>query len=218
MIKKIYLHLLFLTFLSCKNDVSEVQELNYLALGDSYTIGESLELGDSFPFQLKKKIDEIRKVKIIAKTGWTTGELIDSLNSIDIKKKYDFVSLLIGVNNQYRNYDILSFEKEFEVLLNMAVSYSRNINNVFVLSIPDYGVTPYGLKNKEKIMAEINLYNQIIKRITNIYNIDFYDISDISREAERNKFLIADDSLHPSKQMYSQWVDKLYRDIELKIN
>ena len=114
MIKIIFFNLLFLTLLSCKNDNHKTKEFNYLALGDSYTIGESLELDDSFPFQLKNRIDKIRNVKIIAKTGWTTGELIDTLNSIEFNNKYDFVSLLIGVNNQYRNYDISLYEKEFE--------------------------------------------------------------------------------------------------------
>ncbi len=216
MIKNLFLCLLSLTLLSCKNDYHKIKELNYLALGDSYTIGESLEPGDSFPFQLKNKIDKIKDVKIIAKTGWTTGELIDTLNSLEIQNKYNFVSLLIGVNNQYRKYNISLFEKEFEVLLNKAISYSKDINKVFVLSIPDYGVTPFGSKDKNQIRNEINLYNQIKKRITRSYDIDFYDITDISRDAELNKLLIAGDSLHPSKKMYSQWVDKIYRDLELK--
>lgn len=216
MIKNIFFNLLFITLLSCKNDNHETKEFNYLALGDSYTIGESLDLDDSYPFQLKNRIDKIRNVKIIAKTGWTTGELIDTLNSIEFNNKYDFVSLLIGVNNQYRKYDISLYEKEFEILLNKAISYSEDIDKVFVLSIPDYGVTPFGLKKKNEISYEIDLYNQIKKRITKSYNIDFFDITDISRDAEINKLLIAEDSLHPSKKMYSIWVDSIYRFLESK--
>lgn len=218
MIKNLFLYLLFLTLLSCKKDSHSVKELNYLALGDSYTIGESLQLDDSYPYQLKNRINKIKDVKIIAKTGWTTGELIDTLSYFDLKNKYDFVSLLIGVNNQYRKYNISLFEKEFEILLNMAMSYSKDINKVFVLSIPDYGVTPFGFKNKNEIAKEINLYNQIKKRITKSYNIDFYDITDISRNAEIDKLLIVEDSLHPSKKMYSQWVDRIYRYVDLKTN
>ena len=105
---------------------------------------------------------------------------------------------------------------QFEILLNKAISYSEDIDKVFVLSIPDYGVTPFGLKKKNEISYEIDLYNQIKKRITKSYNLDFFDITDISRDAEINKFLIAEDSLHPSKKMYSIWVDSIYRFLESK--
>ena len=139
--------LFFLFFFSCAYKNETTNHLTYLALGDSYTIGESVDHLHSYPIQLKNKLNfkekVLDKVTIVAKTGWTTDELIDSLNSLEINKKYDMVSLLIGVNNQYRGYDISKYSNDFEKLLIKARNYAKNKNNVFVLSIPDYGVTSF---------------------------------------------------------------------------
>ena len=213
MTRSFFLLVIFLS-LSCQINEKSEKRYNYLALGDSYTIAESLNLIDSYPHQLKNQLKKIDSVNIIAKTGWTTGELIDTLKSLDINNKYDYVSLLIGVNNQYREYDISIFEKEFKYLLNLAIQYANDRSKVFVISIPDYGVTPFGFKNRDKIYKEIDQYNLIKRKIVEKYNIRFYDVTDISREAKEKKNLIAEDSLHPSREMYSLWVDRILNDFD----
>jgi len=213
MTRSFFLIVIFLVF-SCQINEKSEKRYNYLALGDSYTIAESLNLIDSYPHQLKNQLKKIDSVNIIAKTGWTTGELIDTLKSLNINNKYDYVSLLIGVNNQYREYDISIFEKEFEYLLNLAIQYANDRSKVFVISIPDYGVTPFGFKNRDKIYKEIDQYNLIKRKIVEKYNIRFYDVTDISREAKEKKYLIAEDSLHPSREMYSLWIDRILNDFD----
>ena len=214
MTRSFFLIVIFLA-LSCQINEKSKKRYNYLALGDSYTIAESLNLIDSYPHQLKNQLKKIDSVNIIAKTGWTTGELIDTLKYLNINNKYDYVSLLIGVNNQYREYDISIFEKEFEYLLNLAIQYANDRSKVFVISIPDYGVTPFGFKNRDKIYKEIDQYNLIKRKIVEKYNIRFYDVTDISREAKEKKNLIAEDSLHPSREMYSLWVDRILNDFDI---
>ena len=214
MTRSFFLIVIFLA-LSCQTNEKSEKRYNYLALGDSYTIAESLNLIDSYPHQLKNQLKKIDSVNIIAKTGWTTGELIDTLKSLNINNKYDYVSLLIGVNNQYREYDISIFEEEFEYLLNLAIQYANDRSKVFVISIPDYGVTPFGFKNRDKIYKEIDQYNLIKRKIVEKYNIRFYDVTDISREAKEKKYLIAEDSLHPSREMYSLWVDRILNDFDI---
>ena len=214
MTRNFFLIVIFFLGLSCQINEKSEKRYNYLALGDSYTIAESLNLIDSYPHQLKNELKKIDNVNIIAKTGWTTGELIDTLKSLDINNKYDYVSLLIGVNNQYREFDISIFEKEFEYLLNLSIQYAIDRSKVFVISIPDYGVTPFGFKNRDKIYKEIDQYNLIKRKIVDKYNIRFYDVTDISREAKEKKYLIAEDSLHPSREMYSLWVDRILNDFD----
>ena len=208
-------------FLSCSKEKDYSRpSLSYLALGDSYTIGESIEIEDSYPNQLKEKIDLIDSLKIIAKTGWTTDELIDTLNNSNLKQ-YDIVSLLIGVNNQFRGYDIDNYKVEFENLLTKTIKYSNSKKNVFVLSIPDYGVTPFGeSRGKEKIYDEINAYNDINREISEKYNIMYFNITDISRLAENDLSLLANDKLHPSEKMYTEWVNLMKLQIldSLKLN
>ena len=214
MTRSFFLIVIFFLALSCQINEKRKNIYNYLALGDSYTIAESLNLIDSYPYQLKNQLKKIDSVNIIAKTGWTTGELIDTLKFLNINNKYDYVSLLIGVNNQYREYDISIFEKEFEYLLNLAIQYANDRSKVFVISIPDYGVTPFGFKNRDKIYKEIDQYNLIKRKIVEKYNIRFYDVTDISREAKEKEYLIAEDSLHPSREMYSLWVDRILNDFD----
>ena len=214
MTRSFFFIVIFFLAHSCQINEKSEKKYNYLALGDSYTIAESLNLIDSYPYQLKNQLKKIDSVNIIAKTGWTTGELIDTLKSLNINYKYDYVSLLIGVNNQYREYDISIFEKEFEYLLNLAIQYANDRSKVFVISIPDYSVTPFGFKNRDKIYKEINQYNLIKRKIVKKYNIRFYDVTDISREAKEKEYLIAEDSLHPSREMYSLWVDRILNDFD----
>ena len=208
-----YFFFIIILFVSCSiEEKYSNKKLNYLALGDSYTVGEGVKYENSFPVQLVNdlKFDGIKidSINIIAKTGWTTSKLIDSL-SIHNNKKYDLVTLLIGVNNQYRDLNISDYIVEFENLLLRSISYSKN-SNVFVLSIPDYGVTPFAVDmDRVKISKEIDEYNRINKEISKKYNIEYFNVTDISRLAEFDSTLLTNDRLHPSKKMYKMWVNKL---------
>lgn len=208
-----YFFFIIILFISCSTEEKySNKKLNYLALGDSYTVGEGVKYENSFPVQLVNdlKFDGIKidSINIIAKTGWTTSKLIDSLSTYN-NKKYDLVTLLIGVNNQYRDLNISDYIFEFENLLLRSISYSKN-SNVFVLSIPDYGVTPFAVDmDREKISKEIDEYNRINKEISKKYNIEYFNVTDISRLAEFDSTLLTNDRLHPSKKMYKMWVNEL---------
>ena len=195
---------------SCYKEKEKNQSnLRYLALGDSYTIGEGIKFEYNYPKQIVNQIFLIDTVTVIAKTGWTTDELIDTLNNLQLDK-FDVVSLLIGVNNQFRGYQIDKYVIEFENLLIRAIDYSKDKKNVFVLSIPDYGVTPFGkVKGQERIYREINSYNNINRIMAEKYNVMYFDITEISRKAENDTSLLAEDKLHPSKKMYKMWIEKL---------
>ena len=200
---------IFILFSCYKAKEINHSNLRYLALGDSYTIGEGIEFEYNYPKQIVNQIFLIDTVTVIAKTGWTTDELIDTLNNLQLDK-FDVVSLLIGVNNQFRGYQIDKYLMEFENLLIRAIDYSKDKKNVFVLSIPDYGVTPFGkVKGQERIYREINSYNNINRIMAEKYNVMYFDITEISRKAENDTSLLAEDKLHPSKKMYKMWIEKL---------
>ena len=192
----------------CLSQSKESNSYTYLALGDSYTIGESVKESERWPVQLYKSLkNKISYPTIIAKSGWTTDQLIDTLNKTKFKN-YDFVSLLIGVNNQYRGRSIESFKKDFIELLERSIKYANGKKErVFVVSIPDWGVTPFANgKDRNIIEKEINEFNNIISQECSINDIKFFDVTQNSRTALQNKSLIAEDGLHPSKKMYKQWV------------
>lgn len=186
--------------------------IRYLALGDSYTIGESVDSTLRYPVQLADTLNQLEintdAPEIIAVTGWTTGELIAGIEKTAPQGPYNLVSLLIGVNNQYRGMDIEIYKKEFEQLLEQAIGFADNHpNRVLVLSIPDWGVTPFASeRNTEKIALEIDQYNAINKEITLSKKCHWINVTEISRKAASDDSLIANDGLHPSGAMYSEWV------------
>lgn len=189
----------------------------YLALGDSYTIGESVKQSESFPFQLKSMLQNegvnVNNPKIIATTGWTTSELQNAIAQAKIVQKFDFVTLLIGVNNQYRGGSIDTYKKEFSELLQTAVSFANgDKKKVFVVSIPDWGITPFG-KNSGRdiqiIATEIDKFNNVNRQITLAEGISYTDITPGSRKASADLSLIANDGLHPSGKMYAEWATVL---------
>ena len=189
----------------------QTKDLNYsyLALGDSYTIGESVKESERWPVQLSNSLrNKLNKPVIIAKSGWTTDQLIDTLNKINFNKKFDFVSLLIGVNNQYRGRSVENFKEGFIILLKKSIEYANyKKERVLVVSIPDWGVTPFAKnKNRTIIGNEIDAFNKVIHDECMKNNITFFNITEISRKAVNNNSLIAEDGLHPSKKMYKQWV------------
>jgi acyl-CoA thioesterase I len=145
----------------------------------------------------------------LAKTGFTTGELIKAVHDESLTHNFDLVSLLIGVNNQYRGLSIENFQLEFEYLLKLAINFAKNEpKNVFIVSIPDYSVTPFARnKNPQKIKEEIKNFNKINKKISGNYRITFFDITPISQKAAHEPSLLAEDQLHPSGKMYKEWVD-----------
>lgn len=187
--------------------------LTYLAIGDSYTIGESVSVEDRWPNQLasalSKKGIEISDVKIIARTGWTTANLSKAIQT-ENPVNHDLVSLLIGVNNQYQGLSFSEFNKEFDALLSTAIQLAHNKNDrVFVLSIPDYGLTPFVKNNQEKIANELDQYNSYMKAKCDQNGIPFIDITTVSRSLGASSGAIADDGLHPSGLQYSKWVDEI---------
>jgi lysophospholipase L1-like esterase len=186
----------------------------YLALGDSYTIGQSIPLDMSFPYQLARVLGQApaNNPDIIATTGWTTNNLINAIDQSAVRdKKYDIVTLLIGVNDQYQGISTTIYSNNFSKLLTTAIALANNkVNRVFVLSIPDYSVTPYAAyANKDKIASEIDQFNVINKQITQAAGITYVNITDISRKAKEEPDLIASDGLHPSAKMYGLWMQRL---------
>ena len=188
---------------------------SYLALGDNYTFGEGISKKHIWPKQLvdslKKRNIFLSEPKIIAKTGWTTDELKNAINDSSLDYPYDWVSLLIGVNNQYKGRDIEEFKVQFESLLLEAIAFSGNRKErVFVISLPDWGSMPFAKdQDPNKIAVEINKFNQVIYEVCAFENIKFIDITPISRKIYSNPNWIAKDSLHPSKEQYSKWVEKI---------
>lgn len=188
-----------------------------LCLGDSYTIGESVPETDRFPVQLVKQLREKNKnfadPVSIARTGWTTDELIAAIQERNVQGIFDYVTLLIGVNNQYRGYSSDVYRKEFNELLQTAINYAGgNVAHVIVISIPDWGVTPFAAnegRDESKVAGEIDLYNSINKEETLKAHSQYVDITPISRRAATDQTLLARDGLHPSGKMYTLWCEQI---------
>lgn len=196
------------------------QSKTYLALGDSYTIGESVAESQRWPIQLAARMVHegipMRDPKIIAKTGWRTDDLKAAIEAdTELLETYDLVSLLIGVNNQYQGKSVESFAPEFEELLQIAIKFAGGKKeNVFVVSIPDYGKTPFGATKEEQIKKELGAYNKVSKSIAKKYGVEYFNITPISRTAKFHPELIANDDLHPSGKMYTKWVELMEKKIE----
>ncbi len=190
--------------------------MTYLALGDSYTIGEGVPLQESFPYQVVQLLRRnglmFHAPEIIAKTGWTTDELLSTLSTTRLLPSYDFVSLLIGVNNQYRKRSLEEYRQQFETLLKKALRLSgNNPSRVNVLSIPDWGVTPYAAqRDQDNIAEEIDDFNLINKSIVLQHQTHYIDITSGSKEAATNASLIAADGLHPSAIEYARWAKLVF--------
>lgn len=194
--------------------------LTYLALGDSYTIGEGLPLVQSFPYQtvslLRAAGHSAPAPEIIAKTGWTTGELLEEVDRHRFLPVYDFVTLLIGVNNQYRGLPVPIYLSQLEVLIGKALSLAGGKpGRVSLLSIPDWGVTPFAReRDGVKIAQELDEYNRLGEQLARQYAIRFQEITAESRIACRREDGLAADGLHPSGAVYAGWAAPLYRWME----
>src|SRR6266498_3154256 len=186
-----------------------------LCLGDSYTIGEMVLPGENFPEQtvqlLRTSGYNFADPEIVAKTGWTTDELQTAINKYHFKNSYDFVTLLIGVNNQYRGRTVEDYKLQFESLLKQAIQFTNGkADHVIVLSIPDWGVTPFAKNlNRNSIAKEIDDYNQANKEISSAYHVNYIDVTPGTREAANDLSLLASDGLHPSAKEYARWSEKI---------
>jgi len=190
------------------------KSLKFLALGDSYTIGESVCESCNFPEQLKMQLsanipNTVIHLKIIARTGWTTTNLKSAIETENPSNDQDLVTLLIGVNNQYQNKPFSLYEQEFSELVSKSITLVKgDPNRVIVVSIPDYAFTPYG-HGSSSISGEIDRYNNFAKNYCLQHNITFVDITDISRNGLNQPELVANDGLHPSESAYAKFVERL---------
>ena len=217
-----------LIFSACKSESEEIPEQqlptveedkSYLALGDSYTIGESVDPSLRWPVQLVDSLKdrglELDQPLIIARTGWTTQDLLEAMDQrLEPGQQFDLVSLLIGVNNQYQGKSIEAYETDLNELFNRAIARSkRGAEGVFAVSIPDYGATPFSASNAEEIGQEIDEFNAVFERVASEYPIPFYDITPISRSNPDDSDLVASDGLHPSGNQYSLWVEEIIDEV-----
>ncbi|MBL7711478.1 MAG: SGNH/GDSL hydrolase family protein [Chitinophagaceae bacterium] len=189
--------------------------LSYLALGDSYTIGEQVPYAENFPNQavqlLHRKGIAISDPVIIAVTGWTTDELAAAIRERNLKETFSIVSLLIGVNNQYRGRSVDNYMEEFTALLEQSIHFANgHTDKVFVLSIPDWGVTPFAEgKDRATIAKEIDAYNAAAKKITRSHKCHFIEITESTRINGTDAAYLAEDGLHPSGKEYAIWAQRL---------
>jgi len=187
--------------------------MRFLALGDSYTIGESVEPADSWPVQLGAMLRDrgiaIGEPEIIATTGWTTDELSDAIDARQPEGPFELVALLIGVNNQYRGGPIDEYREQFRALLLRAIGFAAGEpRRVMVLSIPDWGVTPFAVdRDRARIAAEIDAFNAVTREESEAFGTHYVDVTPVSREAVDDVSLIAADGLHPSGTMYRAWAE-----------
>ena len=230
-----YFLFLFLFFAACQPEAMptlnpdpdpepDTTSLRYLALGDSYTIGQSVPEEERFPVQFADQLRaggvEIEAPRIIAVTGWTTANLKNGIENAVLVPDYDLVSLLIGVNNQYQGKSIDEYEIEFDQLLDSAIHYAGGApEKVFVLSIPDYAYTPFGQSRPDPaaISAELDAFNAINKSLTESRGILYFNITPISRLGLAQPELVASDNLHPSGEQYRRWVEVFYEEVKSRL-
>ena len=190
--------------------------MRYLALGDSYTIGEGVPADGRWPVLLARALREegvaLEDPRIIATTGWTTDELSAAMDAAEPLGQWDFVSLLIGVNNQYRGRDVADYRQQFHALLERAIALAGgNTQRVLVLSIPDWGATPFGAasgRDLEQVASELDAFNACAAELCERHGVCFVDVTGISRERGAEAAMLVEDGLHPSAAMYQLWTDR----------
>ena len=188
---------------------------SFIALGDSYTIGEGVNENERWPNQFvdvayENGVDFDQPI-IIAETGWKTYDLLNAINQTSFTKKYDYVSLLIGVNNQFNSRPIDEFEEDLNDLMEEMKKIKKNDGSIIIISIPDWGYSPFGESSDMiDISSQIDLFNSSLRKFASINNLKFVDVTEISRRGIDEPNLIAGDSLHPSGIMYLEWAKKIY--------
>lgn len=187
---------------------------SYLALGDSYTIGESVPIHESFPYQavqmMRKKGYSMHAAEIVARTGWTTFELAEHCLHTQLLDHYDFVSLLIGVNNQYRGLPFEEFKHDFTFLMQKAIHFAKDVKRVVAFTIPDWGVTPFAHdRNRADIAKEIDAMNAFIQIHCKEKLVHCIEITSLTRTASSNPDLLAKDQLHYSGKAHQAWAEQM---------
>jgi lysophospholipase L1-like esterase len=203
--------------------MAQSQKRKFLALGDSYTIGESVEPSERWPVQLVRALNAdgagFADPIIIATTGWRTDDLKNAIVAASPPTDFDIVSLLVGVNNQYQGKSVADYGPEFEELLKMAIRLAGgDAKKVFVVSIPDYGFTPFGNASQEKISKDLDDFNSINRKIAEKHGVIYIYITDISRRGLDDPDLVATDGLHPSGKMYAEWVSRIKNSLTTQVN
>ena len=190
--------------------------VTYLALGDSYTIGQSVAVSDRFPIQAVSMLRDsgynMAEADIIATTGWTAGNLLQALKQREFAASYDFVSLLIGVNDQFRGIPVERYRVEFTALLRRSIQLAGNRpDRVVVVSIPDYSVTPFAIGpiDRGKIARDINRFNKVNRDLATAFHVQYLNVTEESRRAANYSWLVATDGLHFSRIEYRLWAEKL---------
>ncbi|MEL6989116.1 MAG: SGNH/GDSL hydrolase family protein, partial [Bacteroidota bacterium] len=215
-LKTCYFLFILFALLGCEQEqqVDEIPSpkfIRFLALGDSYTIGQGVSFEERWPYQLMKKIDStsftFTALNYIAKTGWTSNDLLVAIAS-EMPGQHDIVSLLIGVNNQYQRKPFSQFQAELNILIDQAKSLAKD-EKIFVVSIPDYGVTPFGQFDAERIARELDAYNSYTKNVCDSLNIPYINITEISRNLGDGNNALANDNLHPSGFQYGLWAEEI---------
>lgn len=187
--------------------------LTYLALGDSYTIGEGVAPADRWPLQLVRDLGNqdiaVQAPRIIATTGWTTDELSSAIDDAGPLGTFDFVSLLIGVNNQYRGRPVHEYRDEFEALLLRSIRFAGGrADRVLVLGFPDWGATRFGRESGRDLVRnalEVDEYNRTARQACERHGVAFVDVADVSRAHGGENAMFTEDGLHPSAAMYQRW-------------
>lgn len=205
---------MMLMLISCQEKAenqADTQPIQYLALGDSYTIGQSVDTSDRWPIQLDAKLKDegfaVERTDIIAQTGWKTSDLLNAIEGTNLED-YNLISLSIGVNNQFSGIPFEVYTYEFDELLGRIIDAAGS-SRVFIVSIPDYGVTPFGSNNSETIAQELDEYNEYARLKCDTLNIPYINITEISRILGASEGALASDNLHPSGTQYALWVDEM---------
>ena len=205
---------MMLMLISCQEKAenqADTQPIQYLALGDSYTIGQSVDTSDRWPIQLDAKLKDegftVERTDIIAQTGWKTSDLLNAIEDTNLED-YNLISLSIGVNNQFSGIPFEVYTSEFDELLGRIID-AAGVSRVFIVSIPDYGVTPFGSNNSETISQELDEYNEYARLKCDTLNIPYINITEISRVLGASEGALASDNLHPSGTQYALWVDEM---------
>ena len=205
---------MMLMLISCQEKAenqADTQPIQYLALGDSYTIGQSVDTSDRWPIQLDAKLKDegftVERTDIIAQTGWKTSDLLNAIEGTNLED-YNLISLSIGVNNQFSGIPFEVYTSEFDELLGRIIDAAGS-SRVFIVSIPDYGVTPFGSNNSETIAQELDEYNEYARLKCDTLNIPYINITEISRVLGASEGALASDNLHPSGTQYALWVDEM---------
>jgi len=214
---------LLVLFIFTAKPVSRMPSYSLLCLGDSYTIGEMVLPKENFPNQtadlLRKSGFDFADPEIVARTGWTTDELQAAISEHTFKNQYDFVTLLIGVNNQYRGRSIEDYKSQFETLLKKSIHFAGGrTDHVIVLSIPDWSVTPFAASTyRASVAKQIDKFNEANKELAATYRVKYIDITQDTRLAASDQGLIAADGLHPSAREYAKWSEKIYQVIHQEL-